>query len=229
MSVNQELEQIAASADPFPVDFDQAWQWIGYSRKDSAKRILTENFAQDADFTSFHKTVEREIGATIREEIMLTVECFKSFCMMAGTEQGKKVRAYFIECERRLRLQIEQPRTAIEWAHAFIRVESERIRLEAEARANAPKVAEWEALMATKNSQKIGTIAKILGFGPNKFFRQLRADGILTSENLPYAEYAKHFEVVTTVLPNGHNQTVTLVKPEGMSFLARKYTMKLVG
>ena len=123
---------------------------------------------------------------------------------------------------------IKQPRTAIEWAHAFIRVESERIRLEAEARANAPKVAEWESLMATKNSQKIGTIAKILGFGPNKFFKQLRADGILTKENLPASQYAHLFEVIVKTLPNQRSQSVTLVRPEGMSFLARKYTMRLI-
>lgn len=218
---------LAASADPFPVDFDQAWQWIGYSRKDAAKRVLVENFKQDADFLSFHQTVEREIGATIREEIRLTVDCFKSFCMMAGTEQGKNVRAYFIECERKLKQAIEQPTTAIEWAQAFIRVETERLKLLEEARENAPKVAEWEALMASKGSQKIGTIAKVLGFGPNKFFKQLRADGILTSENLPASTYAHMFEVVTKIIPTGHNQSVTLVRPEGMSFLARRYRMRL--
>lgn len=226
--MNTELELIAGSIEPFPVDFDRAWQWIGYSRKDAAKRILVENFAQDVDFSSLHITVEREIGATTREEIRLTVDCFKSFCMMAGTDQGRRVRAYFLECERRLRLQIEQPRTAIEWAQAFIRVESERIRLEAEARANAPKIADWEALMATKNSQKIGTIAKVLGFGPNKFFRQLRADGILTGENLPASQYAHLFEVVVKTLPNQRSQSVTLVRPDGMSFLARRYTMRLI-
>lgn len=216
---------IAASTDPFPVDFDQAWQWIGYTRKDTAKDALLRQFAIPEDFTSF--PVETGNGGRPSERIMLTVECFKSFCMMAGTEQGKKVRAYFIECERKLKQAIEQPTTAIEWARAFIRVETERLKLIEEAKANAPKVAEWEALMASKGSQKIGTIAKVLGLGPNKFFKQLRADGILTSENLPASQHAHLFEVVTKILPNGRNQSVTLVRPQGMSFLARKYTMRL--
>ena len=121
----------------------------------------------------------------------------------------------------------KKPTTAIEWAQAFIRVETERLKLLEEARENAPKVAEWEALMASKGSQKIGTIAKVLGFGPNKFFKQLRVDGILTSENLPASTYAHMFEVVTKIIPTGHNQSVTLVRPEGMSFLARRYRMRL--
>lgn len=223
--MNEELELIASSSDPFPVDFDRAWQWIGYSRKDHAKAAMEKNFAAGTDYQS--RAIGTVAGGTPREEIRLTVDCFKAFCMMAGTEQGRKVRAYFIECERRLKT-LDQPRTAIEWAHAFIRVETERIRLEAEIRANAPKVADWDALMATNNSQKIGTIAKILGFGPNKFFKQLRADGILTKENLPASQYAHLFEVVVKALPNQRSQSVTLVRPEGMSFLARKYAMRLI-
>lgn len=224
--MNTELEQIASSADPFPVDFDRAWQWIGYARKDIAKEALLRHFADSVDFMSF-PAESGKLGGRPSETICLTVECFKSFCMMAGTEQGRKVRAYFIECEQKLKRAIEQPTTAIEWAQAFIRVETERLKLLEEARENAPKVAEWEALMASKGSQKIGTIAKVLGFGPNKFFKQLRVDGILTTENLPTSQHAHLFEVVTKILPNGRNQSVTLVKPQGMSFLARKYTMRL--
>lgn len=226
--MNAELELIASSLDPFPVDFDRAWQWIEYSSKQRGKEMLTRHFAAGIDFLLNAAVKQSEgSGGHNREEIRLTVDCFKSFCMMAGTEQGRKVRAYFIECERRLKTS-DQPRTAIEWAHAFIRVETERIRLEAELRANAPKVADWDALMATKNSQKIGTIAKVLGFGPNKFFKQLRADGVLTSENLPCSQYAHLFEVIVKTLPNQRSQSVTLVRPEGMSFLARKYTMRLI-
>ena len=40
------------------------------------------------------------LTASRTEFIYLTVECFKSLGMMAGTEQGKQIRKYFIECER---------------------------------------------------------------------------------------------------------------------------------
>ena len=98
-----ELMRMAESTEKFPWDFDRAWRWIGYSRKDAAKRVLLENFKSDTGYSSLHRIVEREIGATTKEEIRLTTDCFKKFCMMAGTEKGKEVRDYYLECERRLK------------------------------------------------------------------------------------------------------------------------------
>jgi hypothetical protein len=34
-----QLEIIAQSSEAFPVDFDLAWQWIGYSTKGNALRF----------------------------------------------------------------------------------------------------------------------------------------------------------------------------------------------
>lgn len=41
---------IFQSDAPFPVNFDDAWQWIGYSSKQKAKSKLTNNFEEDIDF-----------------------------------------------------------------------------------------------------------------------------------------------------------------------------------
>jgi hypothetical protein len=40
------------------------------------------------------------LTASRTEQIFLTIDCFKSLGMMAGTEQGKVIRKYFLECER---------------------------------------------------------------------------------------------------------------------------------
>lgn len=93
------------SADQFPVDFDNAWQWVGYSTKQKAKNKLIRNFEQEIDYVSFNQTVEREIGASVREVIMLTIDCFKSFCMMAGTQKGKEVRRYYLQIEKEAKQQ----------------------------------------------------------------------------------------------------------------------------
>ncbi|MBW4469245.1 MAG: hypothetical protein KME45_03170 [Stenomitos rutilans HA7619-LM2] len=42
-------------------------------------------------------------GSTHSEQIYLTVDCFKSLAMMAGTDRGKEVRQYFLNCERDLK------------------------------------------------------------------------------------------------------------------------------
>jgi anti-repressor protein len=44
------------------------------------------------------------------EKIFLTIDCFKQFCMMAGTQKGKEVRRYFINCESELKKLLQQER-----------------------------------------------------------------------------------------------------------------------
>jgi phage anti-repressor protein len=93
---------LVQSTDPFPVDFDRGWQWIGYKRKDTAKDALTANFEKGVDYAISFSSQNRKTsrGGRPKEIISLTVDAFKAFCMMAGTEKGKEVRRYFIECER---------------------------------------------------------------------------------------------------------------------------------
>lgn len=48
---------LVQSDKPFPVDFEQAWRWIGYSTKQKAKNKLTNNFEEEIDFlTEWLKT-----------------------------------------------------------------------------------------------------------------------------------------------------------------------------
>lgn len=74
---------LVSSSDEFPVNFDDLWQWCGYSRKDSAKRTLESNFEKDFDF-SLHNIVEtRDDGSFShrRDEIKLTLDA-KEFAMI---------------------------------------------------------------------------------------------------------------------------------------------------
>lgn len=91
------------SNERFPVDLDDAWVWLGYSRKSKAKEALVRNFENKVDFT-----VVASSGATIditqSQKIFLTIDCFKTFGMIAQTEQGKLIRKYFLECEKQLKV-----------------------------------------------------------------------------------------------------------------------------
>jgi hypothetical protein len=79
--------------NPFPVDFDIAWQWLGYSRKADAKSaLLAAGFITDIDLritpesdnhnTSSISPQEKAVLAR-KENIFLTIECFKSWAMMS--------------------------------------------------------------------------------------------------------------------------------------------------
>lgn len=101
IAFSQDLaQQIFDSTEEFPIDFDLAWVWLGYTRKSSAKKKIETNFVKDVDYCS--KWCKTPDGGRPSEVIMLTIDCFKSLGMMAGTEQGRKIRGYFLACEKRI-------------------------------------------------------------------------------------------------------------------------------
>jgi phage anti-repressor protein len=102
-------------------DFDWAWQVLGYSRKDSAKRILTSYFELNFDYfvqatdespeslpcRIFHIEVGNSKAGRPVEKIYLTVECFKEMGMLAKSESGKQIRKYFLICEALAKKSVE--------------------------------------------------------------------------------------------------------------------------
>jgi phage anti-repressor protein len=125
------------SNEQFPVDFDTAWEWLGYTRKDSALKTLKNNFKEGMEFSSSKRKTPQ--GGRPSDLILLTVNCFKSLAMMAGTEQGKQVRLYFLECERQLKEQqsIKMPTTMLEaakfvqdMANKWIQAEEDKLKLQ---------------------------------------------------------------------------------------------------
>ena len=96
------------SESRFPIKFDDAWEWIGYSRKNNAKRaLLSCGFEEGIDLLIEEQSIESQFG-TPEEYITITVDCFKMWAMMAATEKGRQARLYFLECERTLLKQVPQ-------------------------------------------------------------------------------------------------------------------------
>lgn len=131
------------STDPYPVNFDTAVDWLGYSNKANARRTLVKSFEMGVDFSSSWR--RNPLRGRPSEIINLTVDCFKTFGMMAGTEKGKQVRRYFLECERRLKqvtsntsfsdsflLKLVEHRVATRFEERFLAIEDRLERLEAE-------------------------------------------------------------------------------------------------
>lgn len=76
------------SSDRFPVDFDAAWQWLGYHRKDAAKEKLTRNFERDFDYSAIWRSVAHSSGFTASktEVIMLSIDCFNYYAVSPPSE-----------------------------------------------------------------------------------------------------------------------------------------------
>ena len=104
-------KQLLQSPDEFPVDFDEAWKWVGYKRKDYAKdALINGRFRKGVDYIIEFSGDHRKTpdGGRPREVIRLTLDCFKAFCLKAETQKGDEVRLYFIHCEKELRKRIEE-------------------------------------------------------------------------------------------------------------------------
>nr|WP_293838546.1 hypothetical protein [uncultured Arsenicibacter sp.] len=99
------FQGIVLSYEPFPIDFDVVWHWIGYSKKQDALISLQKNFIEDIDFLRSNVKTSSPRGGRPLIKIIISIDCFKAFCMLAQTERGKEVRRYFIEIEKQYRHQ----------------------------------------------------------------------------------------------------------------------------
>lgn len=104
-------QQLYFSEEQFPVDFEQAWAWLGYSKKDKALSILKKHFVEGEDFALL-RGGEWSQGGRSSDLYVLTTSCFKELGMMAGTAKGKEVRKYFVQCERQLKESVAQKQSS---------------------------------------------------------------------------------------------------------------------
>jgi anti-repressor protein len=230
ISIQSQIKDIVQSDKEFAVAFDEAWQWLDYSRKDSAKRVLVANFEEGIDYCSFHSIVERQIGATRVEEIYLTKDCFKQLAMLSGTEKGKAVRLYYLECEKQLKAVLSGDYIAT--LEALLQTQKEKQALALEAAELRPKAEDWDSLCSDKNLFTVEKVAKTLaipGLGKIKLFEWLRNQGILyfdnSKTNVPYQKYVELGYFRTRVKENKYNgetYIVTLVTTKGFSFIKRQ-------
>jgi len=112
----------------FVIDLDNIWKWLGFSQKDSAKRVLEKNFVVDKEYKIFlTKPIEQKKGSGghNKEIIMLNIDTFKKFCLKLGTKKADEIHNYFIKLEQalqeifleesnELKLQLEQTKLQLE-------------------------------------------------------------------------------------------------------------------
>ena len=88
----------------FIIDLDDIWKWLGFSRKDPAKRLLEKNFENNIDYkiTSIQKEKTTPLlggAGSNKESILMTINTFKELCIKADTNKAKDIRKYFIKLE----------------------------------------------------------------------------------------------------------------------------------
>ena len=89
------------ASSKFVINLDDAWKWIGFATKGSAKRFLQNNAELNQDYII--EEIHSEKGGRAIENILMTTDLFKNICFMTKTDQSKAVRKYFIDLEEKLR------------------------------------------------------------------------------------------------------------------------------
>jgi hypothetical protein len=81
----------------FPIDFDDAWIWLRFSRKDTALRSLKTQFSLNSEysFEAGHVRLQAE-GSMTPDKYFLSTNAFERFALGARTEVGNLVRDFFI-------------------------------------------------------------------------------------------------------------------------------------
>ena len=96
------------SKESFPINIEVLMEMKVYDRKDNCKTKLNKNFILDTDFkvqnlapeSSGARNSNAIQAGKNKENIMLTVDCFKSMCMLANSEIGKQVKNYYLDLEK---------------------------------------------------------------------------------------------------------------------------------
>jgi hypothetical protein len=187
----------------FVIDFDNVWKWLGFSRKDPAKRLLEKFFTLEVDYKIISRqSVENKIKAETRgrkeEYIMLNVNTFKKFSLKADTKKADEVHDYYIKLEEllqetineesnELKLQLtnkEEEKNKLEEEHKKSIDEIEKLNKQLHKRYEPRIITEEKfilyLLVAHINGKTIYIIGKTADI--TKRYRSYRLKGILMHE-----------------------------------------------
>ena len=84
----------------FVIDLDTVWKWLGFGRKNEAKRLLEKHFLIDRDYNIHKNTtvVPREnvlegLGGErlLKEKILMNINTFKKLCLKSNTKKADEI------------------------------------------------------------------------------------------------------------------------------------------
>ena len=122
------------SKTDFVIDMSDVWKWLGFSRKEECKRVLTKHFTQNIhykilskDFTEENKAPQvggakaaPQVGGAAfptknlggagknKEQILMTINTFKKLCLKSNTTKADEIHDYFIKLEESLQETINE-------------------------------------------------------------------------------------------------------------------------
>jgi anti-repressor protein len=201
-----------------------------------SERIEAYSFSEGTDFVVFSDPGKNSKGGRPAKEYALTLDMAKELGMVERNEQGRRVRQYFIECERRAKASGPEALAVLNDPAAMrglLLTYSEKVlTLEGKVAEMAPQVEALERIAVSDGSLCVTDAAKTLQTRPKDLFTFLRRNGWIYTRAGSSAEIAYQARLIdgslehktTTVLrSDGSEKTVTQVRvtPKGLTKLAK--------
>jgi hypothetical protein len=105
----------------YVISLENVFKWVGFSRLDNAKKVLTKNFIIDIDYkiekkspesygesAPEQKSIEIPRAHGNKEFIYMNVNTFKKFCLKAGTSKADQIHDYYIKLETLIHQVLEE-------------------------------------------------------------------------------------------------------------------------
>ena len=206
------------------VNARELWQKLEINSKFAdwfKNRVNKYEFVENIDFISVSKILENG-GKSI--EYFISIDMAKELCMVENNLQGRTIRKYFIECEKKLK-EVSVPKID---SNFLLRISQQMAELEKKIEEDKPKVEFYDTVAETDDMIDMAEASKILKlpFGRNKLFGLLRTMNILNKKNIPYQLYINNgiFKVVETTYKNNNETKIyikTLITRKGLKYLER--------
>lgn len=158
-----------------------------------------------------------------QEKYLLSEDAFALVAMSYTTPEAMKFKVHFIQEFKRIKEQLQKQFSVPTTFSEALRLAAD---LQEKIELDKPKVEAHDKFISGSNLQKMGQVAKVLGWGRNKLFALLRKEGILMGDNTPYQQYIDrgYFEVKEKPIEMGGqviNKPQTYVTAKGVDFLSR--------
>lgn len=210
---------------------------VGQMCANSDKRL--QNWTATASAKDYLTAVESSTGITALDLLVVKMGNEGTWAHpLVAIEVARWIDPNFgVWCNIHIRQLIETGRTSISKIDlARMVIESEEARMKSDRRAatfqaqieaDEPATTLGKAIAKAPNNIRIGDFAKSIDMGQNRYFDELRADGIIQqTSTLPYQQFlnAKYFVVTQIISGNGKTYPVALITPKCQVYLAKRHS-----
>lgn len=184
------------------VSAKELYQKLGYNfanyKRWYDKNIINNDFAiENEDYEVFIIKTNTKGGRPARD-FALTLDFAKKLSMLARTEKGEKVRSYFIEVEKKSKVNVEALtkhdilKMAIESEEARLRLLEKNTLQSTALKKQAPKVEYFNEVMQSKSTYNTNQLAKEHGFSAVTLNRMLAELNIQYKQNGTWLLYSQY-------------------------------------